>query len=137
MWYLIIAILLLLIIWRSIYKNERAKASFASIDLAEKWLLSESIEPSSVKFSCYSDPLLMKNFGASAIVGSGYKNDGSLVSFILEVTAESGVVESAYIEPFGIATYHRKASEIAEKNGITLIEAITSMAQKHRENELN
>ena len=66
------------------------------------------------------------------IVGSGDKADGSHVGFVLEVIPDSSVVEGVYLEPYGIATYHRTASQTARMNGMYLIDVMQEMARQHQ-----
>lgn len=67
-------------------------------------------------------------------VGFGQKADGKDVGFVIEVVKGSGVVESTYIEPVGIASHHKKAAFMSKTNGKYLIDTLTEMAVLHRKN---
>jgi len=130
----IIGAVVVLVLWFFFSMRSKTKAyqAFNTLDEAESWFNSEGIKSSSVHFSSYEDPGLAKNTGASVIVGSGDKTDGSHVGFVLEVIPGSGVVEGVYLEPYGIATHHRTASQTARMNGMYLIDVMQEMARQHR-----
>lgn len=130
----IIGAVVVLVLWFFFSMRSKIKAyqAFNTLDEAETWFSSEGIKSSSVHFSSYDDPELSKNPDASVIVGSGDKSDGSHVSFVLEVIQDSGVVESAYLEPYGIAAHHRTASQTAKMNGMYLVDVLQEMARQHR-----
>lgn len=134
----IIGVIVVLALWVFFSMKSKTKAhqAFNILDEAESWLNKEGIKSSSVHFATYSDPYLVKNSGANVLVGSGKRADGSDVGFALEVIQGSGVVESAYIEPYGIASHHRKAADIAKMNGKYLIDAVQEMALHHRLNNV-
>jgi len=123
-----------LIFWFFISTRSKRKAyeAFNALDEAELWFSDEGIISSSVFFSAYDDPVLVRNFGASVIVGSGDKADGSPVGFVLEVAKGSGVIEGVYLEPYGIASDHRTGSQIAKMKNVPLIEVMLEMADQHR-----
>lgn len=130
----IIGAFVVLVLWFFFSTRSKVKAhqAFNAFDEADSWFTNQGIKPSSVRFSSYEDPGLAKNAGATVIVGSGDKADGSHVGFVIEVAGGSGVVESSLIEPSGIATHHRTASQTAKINGMTLIEVLQEMARQHR-----
>jgi hypothetical protein len=130
----IIGAVVVLILWFFFSMRSKTKAyqAFDTLDEAEAWFSKEGIKSSSVHFSSYDDSELVKNLGASVIVGSGDKADGSHIGFVLEVISGSGVVESAYLEPYGIATHHRTASQTAKMNGMYLLDVLQEMAKQHR-----
>jgi len=130
----IIGAVVVLVLWFFISVQSKTKAikAFNTLDEAESWFSNEGIKSSSVIFSAYDEPGLVKNPGASVIVGSGKKTDGSDVGFVLEVAQGSGVIEGVYLEPYGIATHHRTASQTARMNGMPLMDVMQEMARQHR-----
>ena len=125
-------------LWFFFSMRSRAKTyrSFNAIDEAETWLKSEGIKSPSLQFSSYTNPYLPKNLDATVLVCMGEKFDGNRVGFVLEVVEGSGVVESAYIEPYGIASHHKKAAYNAKMNGKYLIDALQEIALHHRLNNV-
>lgn len=130
----IIGAVVVLVLWFFFSTRSKIKMHqvFNALDEADSWFTNQGIKSSSVRFSSYEDPGLAKNAGATVIVGSGNKVDGSRVGFVIEVVGGSGVVESSLIEPSGIATHHRTASHTARMNGMSLIEVLEEMARQHR-----
>jgi hypothetical protein len=113
-------------------KKTKAYQAFNTLDEAEVWLTNEGLKAISINFSSYNDPALMKNAGATIVVGSGDKADGSRLGFALEVIEGSGVVEIEYLEPYGIASHHRAASQTAKMEGMYLLDVLQEMAKQYR-----
>lgn len=132
----IIGAIVVLVIWGFISTRSKAKSyeAFNALDEAENWFAKEGINSSSVSFSAYNDPRLSKHTGATVLVCMGKKMDGERVGFALEVIKGAGVVDSAYIQPEGIASHHAKAAHMAKMNDKTLIATLQEMALKHRLN---
>lgn len=130
----IIGVVVILVLWFviSIRLNSKSCQTFTAYDEAALWLSNEEIKPSSVFFSTYHEPALAKNPGASVIVGSGDKTDGSPVGFVLEVAQNAGVIEGVYLDPYRIATHHRVAAQAARLNGRYLMDIMKEMASRHR-----
>lgn len=126
----------ILIIWYLFNLKSKSKSNkaFNLLDEAEPWLKNQEIILSSVKFSSYSDPYLIKNNGATLLVAMGEKNGGERVGFALEIKQGCGVLSSLIIEPEGIASHHKKAAVIAKTEGKYLINVLNQMAIQHRIN---
>jgi hypothetical protein len=88
------------------------------------WFKSKGINPSTVRHFVYDDPVLVKNLGATIMVGLAKKDDGSSVGFVFEVIPGEGVVEGIVLQPSGTATYHKQESQYAKMNGMTLIDRL-------------
>lgn len=108
--------------------------AFNALDEAKAWLNTQEIEESSVQFSYYSDPYLIKNNGAILLVAVAKYNNGKPVGFAVEVKQGCGVLSSLIIEPEGIASQHKKAASIAKMEGKHLINVLNQMATQHRIN---
>ena len=134
MFEIIIGAVIIFFLWSFFSRRKKAISSFDSIDEAESWFNSEGIDFPTLIFNTYNDPQLAKNIGATVIVGFGQKADGKDVGFVIEVVKGSGVVESTYIEPVGIASHHKKAAFMSKTNGKYLIDTLTEMAVLHRKN---
>lgn len=106
--------------------------SFNAFDEAEAWFDKQEFLKSSINFSSYNDPYLIKNTGAILLVGMGKKVNGDLAGFAVEVKQGSGVLSSLIIEPEGIAAHHKKAAHIANMEGKHLIDVLNQMAIEHR-----
>jgi len=124
----------ILIIWYifTIKSKSKSNNAFNLLDEAEPWLKNQEVILSSVKFSSYSDPYLIKNNGATLLVAMGEKNSGERVGFAVEVKQGCGVLSSLIIEPEGIASHHKKAAAIAKAEGKFLINVLNQMAIQHR-----
>ena len=116
----------------SMRSKQKAVKDFHVMDEAGPWFLKEGIQHSSVRCDVYDEPGMAKYAGASVVVGVGDKHNGEHVGFVLEVSPGSGVVESAYLEPYGIATHHRSASQAARMSGGSLMETLQEAARQHR-----
>ena len=134
MFEIIIGAVIIFFLWSFFSKRKKTISSFNSIDEAESWFKSEGIDFPTLLFSTYNDPQLVKNTGATVIAGLGKKANGEDVGFVIEVVDGSGVVESAYIEPAGIASHHKKAAFMSKTNGKYLIDTLKEMAVLHRKN---
>lgn len=134
----IIGAIVVLALWAFISMRSKAKSheAFNALDEAENWFAKEGINSSSVTFSAYNDPRLSKHAGATVLVCMGKKRNGERVGFALEIIKGVGVVDSAHIQPEGIASHHVKAAHIAKMNGKTLIATLQEMALKHRLNHV-
>ena len=130
----IIGTLIVLVLWYFFSTRSKARSYLAHAFLgeAEPWLNKEDIKPLSVRYEIYKEPQLAKNEGATALVGSGTKTDGSKVGFIVEVVPGAGVVEGVYLEPYIIASQHVSASRLARMRGVSLIDIMQEMAHQHR-----
>ena len=122
------------VLWIFFSMRSRARSYRACcvFEEAESWFGNEGINSSSVLYNLYEEPKLIKNTGASVIVGSGDRLDGTIVGFVLEVIPGLGVVEALYLKPHGIATHHRMATQIAKANGIYFIDAMQKMVYQHK-----
>jgi len=108
--------------------TSQAESYDATQDI-QPWFKSKGINPSSVRHFVYDDPVLIKNSGATIMVGLAKKEDGSDVGFVFEVIPGQGVVEGVILQPSGTATYHKLESQYAKMNGMTLIDRLQ---QKNR-----
>lgn len=116
----------------SMRSKTKAVKAFNVVDEADPWFSKEGVKSSSVHFSVYDEPGMARHPGASVVVGSGDKNNGEHVGFVLEVIPGSGVVEGVYLKPYGIATHHRSASQAAKMSGRSLMEILQEAARQHR-----
>ena len=131
--FILVAVVVLgLWLFFSMRSEKKAVKAFSVFDEAEPWFLKEGIKPSSVRCSLYDEPGMPKHTGGSVVVGTGDKDNGEHVGFVLEVSPGSGVVESTYLEPYGTATHHRSASQVAKMRGWSLMEALQEAARQHR-----
>lgn len=112
--------------------QSKASRSFAARDAAEPWFQAHGINGHSVTFSTYDDPRLVRNPGATAIVGTGQDTRGDPAGFVIEVLPGKGVVEAQLLVPHGIATWHRNASMEARMVGAPLIDVLVAKANIHR-----
>ena len=103
--------------------TSQAESYDATQDI-QPWFKSKGINPSSVRHFVYDDPVLVKNSGASIMVGLAKKEDGTDVGFVFEVIPSQGVVEGVILQPSGTATYHKQESQYAKMNGMTLIDRL-------------
>ena len=90
----------------------------------EPWFKSKGIKPSSTRHFVYQDPELVKNSGATIMVGLGDKEDGITVGFVFEVIPGQGVVEGVILQPSGTATYHKLESQYAKMHGMSLMDRL-------------
>ena len=103
--------------------TSQAESYDATQDI-KPWFKSKGINPSSVRHFVYDDPVLVKNSGASIMVGLAKKEDGTDVGFVFEVIPGQGVVEGVILQPSGTATYHKQESQYAKMNGMTLMDRL-------------
>ena len=103
--------------------TSQAESYDATQDI-QPWFKSKGINPSSVRHFVYDDPVLVKNSGASIMVGLAKKEDGTDVGFVFEVIPGQGVVEGVILQPSGTATYHKQEYQYAKMNGMTLIDRL-------------
>ena len=103
--------------------TSQAESYDATQDI-QPWFKSKGINPSSVRHFVYDDPVLVKNSGASIMVGLAKKEDGTDVGFVFEVIPGQGVVEGVILQPSGTATYHKQESRYAKMNGMTLMDRL-------------
>ena len=103
--------------------TSQAESYDATQDI-QPWFKSKGINPSSVRHFVYDDPVLVKNSGASIMVGLAKKEDGTDVGFVFEVIPGQGVVEGVILQPSGTATYHKQESQYAKMNGMTLMDRL-------------
>lgn len=131
--------IVVLILWAFFSAKSKTNSSqaFDALDEAKSWFDKQGIVKTSVKFNSYTDKYLAKTHGVVIIlVGIGKKVNGQHVGFAIEVKEGQGVVESAIIEPAGIATQDKKAILIANQKGKSLIDAIQELALHHRLNNI-
>lgn len=129
--YIVVAIIILAAwIFTALRSKTNAQKAFNVRDEAEPWMKKEGI--THARFSVYEDPLLAEHSGASILVGFGDGAHGNLVGFAVEVKPGLGVVSGARLEPYGVATHHRTASQIAKVNGTHLVKVLQEMAHQHR-----
>ena len=83
---------------------------------------------SSIKFSAYQDSAIIKNPGASVIVGMGTQK-GQSVGFVLEVGQGRGALWGSLL-PAAIASYHRVASDLARAKGCCLMDVLVDKARQ-------
>ena len=103
--------------------TSQAESYDATQDI-KPWFKSKGINPSSVRHFVYDDPVLVKNSGASIMVGLAKKEDGTDVGFVFEVIPGQSVVEGVILQPSGTATYHKQESQYAKMNGMTLMDRL-------------
>lgn len=127
---------LVAVFWLFFSMRSKAKAvrSFNALDEANAWFLNQGINSDSVRFSVYDDPDLVRNPGATVLVGGGKDAQGKRIGFALEVVSGKGVVASEILIPEGIATWHKTASMQAKVAGQPLIDVLVVMAANHRAN---
>ncbi len=118
----LIVVIAILAIW-FFSQRSKAEAYDASQD-TKPWFKSKGIMPSSVRHFVYEDPVLVKNYGASIIVGLAEKENGDDVGFVIEIIPGQGVVEGVVLQPYGTATYHKLESQYAKTHGMTLIDRL-------------
>ncbi|UYF70516.1 MULTISPECIES: zinc-ribbon domain-containing protein [Acinetobacter] len=110
----------------------KSHQAFNALDEAELWLNKQDVKTSSVYFNAYDDPYLLKNMGATLLVGVGENSKAEHVGFAVEVKQGCGVLSSLIIEPSGIASQDKKAAHIARMNGKYMIDVLNQMAIQHR-----
>ena len=103
--------------------TSQAESYDATQDI-KPWFKSKGINPSSVRHFVYDDPVLVKNSGASIMVGLAKKEDGTDVGFVFEVIPGQGVVEGVVLQPHGTATYHKQESQYAKMHGMSLMDRL-------------
>ncbi|MFQ2328818.1 hypothetical protein ACK32Q_04925 [Aeromonas dhakensis] len=130
-WWGVIAVCAFVVV-RKLRAKSKAVQAFAVSDEANPWYVENNIDPSSVVFSTYSDPALARNPDALILVGGGKGPDGKTIGFALEVIPGKGVVSSEIIEPFGIASYHKRASMQSKMSDMPLLDVLVFMAANHR-----
>ncbi|WP_286436016.1 zinc ribbon domain-containing protein [Acinetobacter sp. 251-1] len=122
--------------YTQIFSKKSITEAFNALDEAEPWFIKQDIKVSSIQFSSYNDPYLMKNPESTLIVATAKNNGGDHVGFAIEVKSGYGVLSSLIIEPYGIATHHKKAARIAHQHGKNLIDVLNHMAIEHRINHV-
>lgn len=120
------------VVARKLRSKSKAAQSFATSDEANTWYLENGIDPNSVMFSTYSDSTLARNPNALILVGGGTGTNGKPIGFALEVIAGRGVVASEIIEPYGIASHHKKAAMQSKMTETPLLDVLVVMAANHR-----
>lgn len=110
----------------------KSHQAFNALDEIKTWLSKQDIDESSVLFSSYDDPKLVKNNGATLLVAVAKKTNGERMGFAVEVKQGCGVLSSLIIEPEGIASHHKKAAAIAKAEGKYLINVLNQMVIQHR-----
>lgn len=135
---LIIGGVVVLVVWYffSSKSKNNSKQAFNLLDEAETWLHKQAIKPSSVQFSSYNDPNLIKNAGATLLVAIGKRTYGDRVGFAVEIKPGCGVLSSLIIEPEGIASQHNRAASIAKMEDKYLIDVLNQLAIQHRLNNV-
>lgn len=113
-------------------KVEKEETSFSALDEAEPWFQKNKINSSSVVFSSYNEPALVRHYHANVLVGVGDDSTGNRIGFALEVVAGRGVMESTILIPSGIATWHKDAAMQAKIANIPLIDVLNKMAEAHK-----
>lgn len=106
--------------------------AFNALDQAESWFNKQDIKTSSISFNAYDDPYLIKNKGATLLVGIGKNSNSEHVGFAVEVKQGYGVLSSLIIEPHGIASQDKKAAHIARMDDKYIIDVLNQMAIEHR-----
>lgn len=118
--------------YTQIFSKKSITEAFNALDEAELWLNKQDVKTSSVYFNAYDDPYLLKNMGATLLVGVGENSKAEHVGFAVEVKQGSGVLSSLIIEPSGIASQDKKAAHIARMDGKYMIDVLNQMAIQHR-----
>lgn len=130
----IIGALVVAIIW--MFFSTRSKinsvTAFNAKDWAESWFSAKNINSSSLIFSSYDNPALTRNPGATVLVGTAKNMNGDDLGFVIEVISGKGVLVGEFLNPWGIATWHRMASQDALLYGKPLIDVLLDMAKTHR-----
>jgi len=111
-------------VYFSFRSKVKATGAFSSLNEAEPWLLQRGMRQGSARFSSYDDPGLVRNAGATILVGVAENGSGGLVGFALEVLPGRGVVSSEVLIPYGIATHHKTASMQARASGRPLLDVL-------------
>lgn len=122
------------VIWFFSSKNsqEKAESAFSAFDEAESWFRENQINSDSVNFGAYEQSGLAINYGATILVGTGKKINGDNIGFVIEVIIGRGVVLGEFLEPYGVATWHKNASMQAKIAGKPLVEVLQAMAKAHK-----
>lgn len=118
--------------YTQIFSKKSITEAFNALDEAELWLNKQDVKTSSVYFNAYDDPYLLKNIGATLLVGIGENSNGEYVGFAAEVKQGYGVLSSLIIEPHGIASQDKKAAHVARMDGKYMIDVLNQMAIQHR-----
>lgn len=118
--------------YTQIFSKKSITEAFNALDEAELWLNKQDVKTSSISFNAYDDPYLLKNIGATLLVGIGENSNGEYVGFAAEVKQGYGVLSSLIIEPHGIASQDKKAAHIARMDGKYMIDVLNQMAIQHR-----
>lgn len=123
------------VIWffASMNSQEKAASAFSAFDEAESWFRENKINSDSVNFGAYEQSGLAINYGATILAGTGKKINGDNIGFVIEVIIGRGVVLGKFIEPYGVATWHKNASMQAKVAGKPLVEVLLAMAKAHKE----
>jgi hypothetical protein len=122
------------VIWffSSMKSQEKAASAFSAFDEAESWFRENQINLDSVNFAAYEQSELAINYGATILAGTGKKINGDKIGFVIEVIIGRGVVLGEFIEPYGVATWHKNASMQAKIAGKPLVEVLQAMAKAHK-----
>jgi len=115
----LIIVIAILAIWFFLRKSQAP--TYDATQEIEPWFKSKGIKPSSTRHFVYQDPVLVKNPGATIMVGLGDKADGTTLGFVFEFIPGQGVVEGVILQPSGTATYHKLESQYAKMNGMSLM----------------
>jgi hypothetical protein len=122
------------VIWffSSVNSQEKAVSAFSAFDEAGSWFRENKINSDSVNFGAYEQSGLAINYGATILAGTGKKTNGDNIGFVIEVITGRGVVLGEFIEPYGVATWHKNASMQAKIAGKPLVEVLLAMAKAHK-----
>jgi ankyrin repeat protein len=133
-WLIVIVIAALWIFFSMRPKTKETKTirAFNALDLAKPWFEEQGIDSGSVMFGTYEDVSLARNSGTTVLAGNGETSKGGNIGFALEIDPSRGVVDHEILVPYGIASWHKKASVQAKIIGKPLLDVLVAMAADHR-----
>ena len=108
--------------------EKKAVNAFALSDESDAWLRQHGLDPATGSFSVYSEPVLVSNVGATAIVGHALQSDGKAVGYAVEVLPGKGVVRGEIIDPFSVIGHHRHAAVAGREASRPILDVLQHMA---------
>lgn len=122
------------ILWRRLGRAAGAVAVNVSAE-ADDWLKSIRLNPSETMFNLHQGGTLARNHGAVVMVGIGRRENREAVGFVAEILPGHGVVDSAILEPAGVATQDKAIVRDLQlmKSPMPLMDALLARARNLRE----
>lgn len=115
-------------------KDARAANAFTAIS---PWLAQYSITEESIHFQVYENPGLARNRDATVLVGSGISSVKGYVGFVIEISPFGRILETVFLEPEGVASWHARCAEIARGSGRPLMDVMLEAAEEFRKRRGN